>query len=188
MLFGKLRFFSKIKSIINKLRKKMRLSTLLFILSFCVASCNSSQQTQQKETTTENTPTKLVEMPKVEAEKTTRDVSNYTISLGEGGGITGAYTMYVISPTGNVQMVETASGTNKSVKILNKAEQDEIYGELQMLNFEDIKYNKPSDMTYYVTVQDIDLNHTVRWGSKQQDTPQKVVQFYDNIIKTINKK
>jgi len=167
----------------------MRLSTLLFIFSFCVASCNSSQQTHQKETTTtENTPTKLVETPKEEAVNAAKDVKNYTISLGSGGGVTGAYTMYVVSPTGNVQMVETLNNTNKSVKILNQAEQAKIYDRLQSLNFESIKYNKPSDMTYYLTVQDVGLNHTVRWGDKQQDTPKKVVELYENIIEIINAK
>jgi len=169
----------------------MRLSTLLLILSFCLFSCNSSQQTQQKKettTTTENTPNKLVETPKVETEKTDKNVRNYTISLGEGGGVTGAYTMYVISPNGNVQMVETLNNTNKSIKILNQAEQTKIYDGLQSLDFENIKYNKPSDMTYYVTIQDVGLNHTVRWGDKQQDTPKKVVQFYENLIKIINAK
>ncbi|MGB1206841.1 MAG: hypothetical protein ACPG5B_14425 [Chitinophagales bacterium] len=168
----------------------MRLSTLLFILSFCIISCNGDQQTQQQEkiNTPKKAPNKLVETPKTTTAKTLEEISKYTISIGEGGGLTGAYTMYVILPTGNVQMVETLNNTNKSVKILNQAEQAKIYNELQALNFENIKYNKPSNMTYYVTVQDVGLNHTVRWGNKQKDTPKKVEQFYKNIIKIINTK
>jgi hypothetical protein len=108
------------------------------------------------------------------------------IAFGSGGGVTGFVKRYELSKSGKLTLSEgriLASKEGKLLKMLSKKEMREISKKLELLKPQEIKFNQPGNMSYFLEVVKSDnTKNEIMWGGSEQAVPAKVKEFYDFLM------
>lgn len=118
-------------------------------------------------------------------QKTTRDLSQVKITIGQGGGFTGYYTDYVMYGTGKL---ERYTSKDQKTAVINSVPVDSIrawVNRMDQINFNGIELDKPGNMSYYIELQEPKMTHKVRWGDAVP--PSDLNNLYQRIWSTVSK-
>ncbi len=112
--------------------------------------------------------------------------STVNITFGSSGGMTAYIKRYELSPSGKLMLREgriVANKESKLLKTLSKKEMHEISKKLELLKLEEIKFNHPGNMSYFLNIvtKDSTLNE-ITWGGSEQAVPGKVKGFYEFLM------
>lgn len=113
-----------------------------------------------------------------------------TVILGSGGGFSGVYTGYRIAGTGTVWGWEQrpASGDTTWPMLEFPSETTStIFSELAATGFASVAFDRPGNLTSFVTLVTDTSRHTVRWGDLRTDPPVEVQRFYDSAVARIQR-
>ena len=135
-----------------------------------------------------NSNTKKVSSEK-EQDKVKNQVTAYrTLHIGSGGGFTGAITKYTILPDGKVMKIHTLNEKEPSYyKTLSENEMKQTHERLKRLDFENIQFNAPGNMYYFITMEYDETEHTVKWGDHRKKVPSQVQEYYDFAMQILKK-
>ena len=112
------------------------------------------------------------------------NIPNQSIFLGEGGGFTGEFIGYEIFNNGKVVQWQTsARGEMDSATIAKKDyfTTDSYFIRLANLEFTEMKLRDPGNYYYRLELKRPDSVHAVTWGGTNQEVPQKLVVFYNDL-------
>ena len=114
-------------------------------------------------------------------EATQESIYHHTIGIGSGGGFTGQYIDYIIHENGEVWKDSVVH------KQLSKQQVQDIFQHVLDNDLEHVDYNKPGNITYYLTLQETGKDkHTIIWGGTTSTPPKSVTETYRLIMRILN--
>ncbi len=111
-----------------------------------------------------------------------------TITVGSGGGITGAYSGYRLDGDGAVYAWTRMPGGADSTRFLFTLSPDTtrmVFRRLDTMEFDTIEFSHPGNITYYVERRVDSTSHTVRWSRGDDRVPEPVRTFYNETVRMI---
>jgi hypothetical protein len=116
---------------------------------------------------------------------------NYAINIGSGGGVTGIYTGNYIDSNGIVYKWEGIVFNKAEKKAIKKLSAEQIckLNDFFIKNKPDtIIYSKSGNLTDYIILENKDKKISISWVNKfpKDDTPQKILDLKNYILKIIN--
>ena len=119
---------------------------------------------------------------------------NYEINFGCGGGFVGEYHSYRVVQDGTVYYCAqafTSPDYNEEGTIIGKISQkdaEQFYSKLTAIEFNDIDYDNPDDMSCVFGLKSIDAEHKVTWPMEFNGiTPPQAIKPVIDIFKDIDK-
>lgn len=111
------------------------------------------------------------------------DPDSYTdkqIVFGNGGGFAGAYHEYVLQDSGDIFFKEGIKASYTWIKRLKKEEVDQIFSNYQVLELENMEFNKPGNLYYFIGMKKNGDNHKLVWSDESK--PDKNIQLIYRIL------
>ena len=108
------------------------------------------------------------------------------VSIGSGGGFTGLTTEYHLFKDGNVYKFNSLENQKVWVKKLNKKEMKCVFKKLDALHLEDMDYNHPGNISYFIEKRSGEKVNRITWGGSGT-TPEKPQAFYEFLMSKISK-
>jgi hypothetical protein len=117
------------------------------------------------------------------------DYKKSKIHFGSGGGFTGAVTEYCLLENGQLFEKKGMPADSSAFIELPKIARSKVkslFKELSTLNFPDLDYNKPGNMSYFLKTVVDGKAHRITWT--QEEVPLDVAQreFYKNLMGLVN--
>lgn len=117
------------------------------------------------------------------------EVNEESLSYGCFGGFTGGGGGAVVQRDGGIHRWSLSTyrdPVEQSFIRLDHAAAQDVFAEVERINFTGIRYNEPSNMTCEVTHRQGASTHTVAWGLGDPDAPSEVVALASRIEKIAN--
>lgn len=109
-------------------------------------------------------------------------VSIDIIYFGKGGGFTGIAEEFALKDNGKLVKIEV-NKTEKSIKLLSKKEVLKYFKKAKSLNINNINFNHPSNMYYFVATQKAEKEkHIITWGDNLHPISPEIQSFYNELI------
>ncbi|OWY24177.1 hypothetical protein C7N43_05490 [Sphingobacteriales bacterium UPWRP_1] len=106
-----------------------------------------------------------------------------TLTVGSGGGFTGATVRYVIPPDGKVTRIRTKVPQDTTfIKQLTTKELTALQQDAQRLRLNQMTFNFPGNLYYFITYADKDLTNTITWGDRSNPAPPDVQDYYNRVM------
>jgi hypothetical protein len=102
-----------------------------------------------------------------------------SISFGSGGGFTGAVTKYQINSKGEVVEIKTLEKTSHQLKKINKNELKTINKKINKLSGEQLKFNHPGNLYYFIEFEKDKKKINITWGDPAFNEPKEVKELYE---------
>lgn len=99
------------------------------------------------------------------------------VIFGNGGGFTGKWTYYYLLENGELYKNNGFEKTYKQLKKIDRKKVKEIFNKITEIDFENIKFNHPSNMTYFIEFKNKDKAHRVSWGNVLNPPPIKIKEL-----------
>lgn len=129
---------------------------LVFLLSILLLGC------QRKPYTAENLP-------------------DLQLRFGNGGGFTGAVTTYTLLQNGQLFRNNSFDNITLQLGLLNVKEAKALFKEATALELAEKQVNKPSNIYYFITLQDKKMNATYTWGDPEFTADHTIQAFYKKL-------
>jgi hypothetical protein len=111
---------------------------------------------------------------------------NIQIIFGSGGGFTGKIMEYTLHENGDIFLNNTLKNNNNKIKTLSGVETKEVFSKLKSIDLNNIKFNHPGNMYYFIKVKSKKSLHEVIWGDNRYTTPNEVKDFYKFLMTKIH--
>ncbi|GAI20042.1 unnamed protein product [marine sediment metagenome] len=99
------------------------------------------------------------------------------VIFGKGGGFTGKWTYYYLLENGELYKNDGFEKEYEKLKNIDRKKVKEIFNRITEINFENIKFNHPSNMTYFIEFKNKDKAHRVSWGNVLNPPPIKIKEL-----------
>lgn len=106
------------------------------------------------------------------------DDSGRKIIIGEGGGFTGQTTKVILLENGQYFSQTVYPQGTTAIGTLKRKDTREIFERFDELNFTEIDFQHPGNMTYFIGHQSEGAYHEVKWGDSSFPPPEKITSFY----------
>ncbi|APQ17692.1 hypothetical protein [Maribacter hydrothermalis] len=136
------------------MKLKITLTTFLFI---ALISCKSQQFTL------DNLPDKQ-------------------LVFGKGGGVTGAVDTYVLLENGQLFHTNSLTKIEEELKKVSDDYTEEFFGKLEGLQLNNVDFNHPGNVYYFIEDVNADERAKVVWGSFEHGVNPVYKELYDNLI------
>lgn len=158
-------------------------------------SDKSQEATNQKLSLKENTS-----KPKPKTEKSSglqstgalkdkqdKDLSKRILIVGSGGGVTGAVNEYRIEVDGAVYEKKSLGDNASRKKGLQVDQIQKINQQFNELDIDNLKYNNPGNLYYFVGYEVNGKTHQITWGGTNDEVPEKIKAYYDFVMSELSK-
>jgi hypothetical protein len=102
------------------------------------------------------------------------------ITFGSGGGVTGKYIEYTLTPDGKI-IKNIFDNNPKVLKQLDKKQCEAMFEKVATLKLESIELNVPANMNKYIIVKTAAGTHKINWGGIKSPADD-VLKFYDVLM------
>ncbi len=164
-----------------------------FLILITLVACNR-EQSQSKSSTTTGNEKVSAQNTEASTEKAATDERHVKgaelpklVTIGEGGGFSGAVTSFITQRNGTVTRHNTY---NNSKVLLHNLELDvlnQLYDDLAELDLPNAKFSYPGNMYKFITMEMEDgTKHSVKWGNPSKMPPAKYMNFYSKYMGIFN--
>ena len=112
---------------------------------------------------------------------TPTDFPDAQIRFGNGGGITGAVTEYVLLENGQFFKKTSTDDNYMPLPRVKKNQINQIFNNYNFLDLKSIDFNHPGNMYQFIEFKNKDSNHKITWGSNDQKPNNSVEVFYSTL-------
>lgn len=108
-----------------------------------------------------------------------------TIRFGNGGGITGYITTYVLSSDGKITQTNESMTRQGMIllKTLDKKITDQFYSKAKELK--DYSYSAPDNMFLFLEIQTSEKNNKIVWGADKSSVDPRVISLYNELMEVL---
>ncbi|GAB3903932.1 hypothetical protein GCM10028803_33150 [Larkinella knui] len=111
---------------------------------------------------------------------------NRQISVGKGGGFTGASTAYYLLENGNLYAKSTADSLFTHLGKKSAAVTRRLFNELEKTcQIKTTRFDQPGNVYQYVSWKKNQQEFKVTWGNQRQPPPARFVKFYKSFMAQI---
>lgn len=103
------------------------------------------------------------------------------ITFGAGGGFAGTITQYCLLENGQLFGKNSKMLEWQSMDTLKKATVKQYFKQIEHLNLLNVKFNRPGNWSYFMTITDGPKDHKIQWAPEQKP-PQAGVETFYNIL------
>jgi len=121
------------------------------------------------------------------SQKKLAEYSGMKITFGKGGGFTGQQVTYTLSSDGEVTMTDKLKSETSIVATLKAKKTLQLFEEFDGLNIENIDFNKPGNIYYFIGETTKNNDKKVVWGSENENPPQAIQDYYKLLNTIVNK-
>ncbi len=106
------------------------------------------------------------------------------IHFGQGGGFTGAVTHYMLLDNGQifVQKEEMEMSPLEAVKDVDRKKAKTLFKQAAELGLEQIEWDKPGNMYYFLGLNEGNMDHRITWGSTVSPELKAVVDYHKELM------
>ncbi|MGE5355216.1 MAG: hypothetical protein ACM3PT_03180 [Deltaproteobacteria bacterium] len=115
------------------------------------------------------------------------DYKGKKITVGSGGGFTGAFDEFAVLENGKVFHFNSLSKQRVMLGKLDKNITDQVFANYKLLNISEKKINAPGNMSYFVQFEDGNVRLKSVW-SDLNSTDQQLLLFYRFVMNYIPRK
>jgi len=105
--------------------------------------------------------------------------------FGSGGGISGEVKTYILLENGQVFYNNSLTDTNEEIKSLSKKEATLCFKKMDSLKLEEMNFDHPGNMYYFVEEVKGEERHRVTWGSNDHEVSESCRKFYKELRTSI---
>ena len=105
------------------------------------------------------------------------------ISIGNGGGFTGAVTQYYLLKDGSIHKLLTPGDSTEYLGKIEKEIAQQQFASFEKFKFSDLRIDDPGNL-YYFLYHNKNDNHIV-WGGNNTEVPPSLKIFHTNLLKLI---
>lgn len=102
-----------------------------------------------------------------------------SFEIGKGGGFTGKYDIYQLNINGEVYSLN--SGNSVLLKKISGKTMKLLFEELEKLRLQDIQFNEPGNITFYIRYIFQEKPVEVKWGSSKKSPPPAVSAYFEKV-------
>lgn len=113
---------------------------------------------------------------------------NGLLTIGSGGGFTGAVTQYSIDENGKITRVETYTNDTIEIPPFSTTEMLTMYEQIDSLQLLKVNFSKPGNLYYFIQLNTEDLRHRIAFGHHKQKIDPAIDLFYKNTMQLIRAK
>jgi len=118
-------------------------------------------------------------------------VTNKTISISRGGGVSGAYNGYSITTDGKVTKWLQMPAEEKKATDLFTTTSDSasfFFRYLDEAGFQMTEFSTPGNMTTVIQLDSGGMSHAIKWGNAEVKPPSLFQSFYDLLSNYIQRR
>ncbi len=110
------------------------------------------------------------------------DLPPNQLIFGDGGGITGATTSFILLENG--QIFKTYSLTRETTEVgkIRKKQARELLAEAHAMGMENLDVNEPGNMYYFLELKTDNGNHRCTWGAQGYEVDEKLQNFRQKLL------
>jgi hypothetical protein len=109
------------------------------------------------------------------------------ITVGSGGGFTGATKEYTINKDGSVLLLQGSKKEGEGFGKISKKHLHEITRKSVQAGFQSLELNEPGNFYYYIEITEKGKSHRVIWSSQNSENGKKMQELYTYIMDIILK-
>ena len=107
------------------------------------------------------------------------------LTFGSGGGFTGQVTEYTLLENGQLFLNNTLTKEIKQVQRLGWKKRKWAFAEAEKLNLDQLSFNHPGNLYYFIQVKQGETSHRVTWGDPTAATPPQLEEFYRQLLSKV---
>ena len=107
------------------------------------------------------------------------------LQFGSGGGFTGEYVNYYLLSNGQMFKERSKSGEMTGLVSIAKKEATQLIKEAETAGIKTSGYNKPGNMTWYLTLKEDGKEYRVAWGKPGTEAPVAFKALYDKLFELV---
>ena len=104
--------------------------------------------------------------------------------FGSGGGFTGLVNEYLLLENGQMFKVPSP-GIYEDMDKVKRKKAEAIYQDYKALGFEDLIFNQPGNMYYFIRMVDGETENYISWSDQRPLPEVKMMELYDSLVQTI---
>lgn len=120
----------------------------------------------------------IIQMSCSSAQVDLHDYVGPQLIFGSGGGVSGGTVSYILLENGQLFKLNSLLKDTVALQKLSKKEAKDLFRELEELHIEQIDFNHPGNLYYFIENKQGNKNHRVVWGSNEHPPPSSVKNFY----------
>ena len=109
-----------------------------------------------------------------------------SVTVGHGGGITGATTQYTIKGDGQVTKTHGMPSSKMDTTLMSKLSAErlkQVHEGLDSLKLKEISFNYPGNMSWFIAIEVEDsLQNRITWGVPNEKKVDEAVKKYHNTL------
>jgi hypothetical protein len=109
------------------------------------------------------------------------------ITVGSGGGITGATKEYTINKDGSVLLLQGPKKATEGFGKISRKHLHEITRKSEEAGLKSLDLNEPGNFYYYIEIIENGKNHRVTWSSQSSENGKRMQELYNYIMAIILK-
>lgn len=113
---------------------------------------------------------------------TADDLSEERLIFGHGGGFAGSLEEYVLLRNGQLFARKEWGAELEEWGRLEPATARRQFRQLKKTDFDDIRYDRPGNMYYFIRYQRSDYTHQVQWSAAQGPPEKELKQLYQQLM------
>lgn len=104
--------------------------------------------------------------------------------FGSGGGFTGMVNEYLMLENGQMFKVPSP-GIYEDMDKVKRKKAEAIYQDYKTLGFEDLIFNQPGNVYYFIRMVDGETENYISWSDQRPLPEVKMMEFYELLVETI---
>ena len=105
--------------------------------------------------------------------------------IGSGGGVTGAIKEYAVFENGQLFINKGVKGDWRELKSVSGRTVRKIFSKAESLGLDELKFNHPGNMSYYLIYKNGKKSNEVKWGDANNQVPPEIAAFYQELIREL---
>ncbi len=107
--------------------------------------------------------------------------------FGSGGGFTGLVTEYLLLDNGQLFKVPSPDVLEEMKKV-KKSKAAELYTKYTELGFDDLIFNQPGNIYYFIRMVDGEKENYLSWSDQRPLPEVEMIEFYKELMGTVVEK
>ena len=116
---------------------------------------------------------------------TPSDYPREQISFGTGGGFSGIVTEYFLLGNGDFFKMSSRNDTYQKGTRIDANRCEQIFANYRFLGIEDIEFNHPGNLYYFITHKSGEHEHQIVWGDSAHEVDENAKLFYKNLTNLV---
>jgi hypothetical protein len=117
---------------------------------------------------------------------TSENLPEKQLYFGSGGGFSGLVNEYLLLENGQMFKVPSPGNYEDMDKVKRK-KAEAIYEQYATLGFNDLIFNQPGNVYYFIRMVDGELENYISWSDQRSLPEVKMMEFYASLMETIPK-